>query len=144
MQKIDVVIIDFIQRMSDESKESRTKEVEAVAMQLADLSRELNIAVIVLSQLTGTAEKLDDDEMPNMSHMKESQAIAENADAILTLHNFERRKNPFNEDGSYRLQEIHCLIEQRYDVSGCCFKFLGDLRNCQFKNHDQPYGDKNE
>lgn len=137
---VDVVIVDFIQRMCNDSKESRTKEVESIAMDLADLSREQNVAVIPLSQLSGLAEKLGEDEMPNMSHMKESQGIAENADAIITLHNFGRRDNPFNEDGSYRLQEIHCLIEQRYDVSGACFRFLGDLRNCQFINHADPYG----
>lgn len=137
---VDVVIVDFIQRMQDESKENRAKEVEALSIQLADLSRELNIGMVVLSQLTGVAEKLSDDEMPNMSHMKESQSIAENADAIITLHNFDRRKNPFNADGSYRLQEIYCLIEQRYDVSGCCFRFLGDLRTCNFLNHSDPYG----
>lgn len=137
---IDVVIVDFIQRMCNDSKESRTKEVESIAMDLADISREQNVAVIPLSQLSGIAEHLKDDEMPNMSHMKESQGIAENADCIITLHNFGRRDNPFNEDGSYRLQEIQCLIEQRYDVSGACFRFLGDLRNCQFKNHSEPYG----
>lgn len=139
---IDVVIVDFIQRMTCDGKESRSKEVEALAIGLSDISRELNVAMIVLSQLNGTAEKLQDDEMPNMSHMKESQALAENADAIITLHNFDRRKNPFNADNSYRLQEIYCLIEQRYDVSGCCFRFLGDLRTCRFMNHDDPYGGK--
>jgi len=141
-KQIDVCIVDFIQRMSFDGKESRAKEVEALSIGIADLSRELNIAMIVLSQLTGSAEKLQDDEMPNMSHMKESQAMAENADAIITLHNFDRRKNPFNQDNSYRLQEIYCLIEQRYDVSGCCFRFLGDLRTCNFKNHAEPYGGK--
>lgn len=136
---IDVVIVDFIQRMVCSSKESRTKEVESIVIELADLSRELDVAVIELSQLSGLAERLNDDDMPNMSHMKESQAIAENADAIITLHNYDRRENPFNEDGSYRLQEIYCLIEQRYDVSGACFKFLGDLRTCNFINHSNPY-----
>jgi replicative DNA helicase len=140
---VDVVFIDFVQRMQHEA-ESRTKEVEAVAMELADLSREQDVAVIGLTQLTGMAERLGDDEMPNMSHMKESQAIAENGDCLLTLHNFDRRENPFDENGAYRLQEIYCLIEQRYDVSGVCFRFLGDMRNCQFVNHSEPYTPRNK
>jgi replicative DNA helicase len=138
-KNIEVLIVDFLQRMKHDGAESRTREVEAISMDLADLSRELDIAVIGLTQLTGAAEHLGDDEMPNMSHMKESQGIAENGDCLITLHNFDRRKNPFSEDGSYKLQEIYCLIEQRYDVSGVCFKILGDLRNCQFKNHNEPY-----
>ena len=136
---IHICFVDYIQRMQDETKESRTKEVEAIAIGLADISRDLNIAMIPLTQLTGAAENLGDEEMPNMSHMKESQAIAESGDCLFTLHNFDRRKNPFTEEGAYKLQEIYCLIEQRYDVSGVCFKFLADLRNCQFKNHTNPY-----
>ena len=138
---IDVVFVDYIQRMEDpERKHDRVREVEAIAKGLADLSRDLNIAVVVLSQFSGIAEHLGADEMPNMSHLKESQGIAESADCIISLHNFERRENPFLEDGSYRMQEINCLIEQRYGLSGAKFRFLGDLRTCNFFNHEKPYG----
>lgn len=138
--QIDVVIVDFIQRMDEhELRRDRAREVEYIAKELANISREQNVAMIVLSQLSGIAEKLGE-EMPNMSHFKESQGIPENADAIITLHNFKRRESPFGEDGSYRLQEIHCLIEQRYGFSGCNFRILADLQTCTFKNHDEPYG----
>lgn len=137
---IDVVIVDFIQRMEEpELRRDRAREVEYISKELSNISREQNVAMIILSQLAGTAEKLGD-EMPNMSHFKESQGIPENADAIITLHNFKRRESPFGEGGAYRLQEINCLIEQRYGFSGCCFRMLGDLQTCTFKNHDDPYG----
>ena len=139
--QVDVVFVDYIQRMEDPNrKHDRVREVEAIAKGLADLSRELDIAVVVLSQFAGTAEHLADNELPNMSHLKESQGIAEAADCIISLHNFKRRENPFDMTGSYSLQEINCLIEQRYGLSGASFKFLGDMRNCQFVNHEKPYG----
>ena len=135
-RSVDIVIVDFIQRMEEpELRRDRVREVEYIAKELANISREQNVAMIVLSQLSGIAERLGADEMPNMSHFKESQGIPENSDTIITLHNFQRRENPFNQDGSYRLQEINCLIEQRYGFSGCCFKILGDLRNCTFSDY---------
>lgn len=137
---IDIVIVDFIQRMEEpELRKDRAREVEYISKGLADISRELNVGMIVLSQLSGLAEKLGDEEMPNMSHFKESQGIPENADAIITLHNFKRRENPFNADGSYRLQEINCLIEQRYGFSGCLLKFMGDMRTCHFSQENNGY-----
>jgi replicative DNA helicase len=122
-----------------ELRKDRAREVEYISKGLADMSRELNVAMIILSQLSGLAEKLGDDEMPNMSHFKESQGIPENADAIITLHNFKRRENPFNMDGSYKMQEISCLIEQRYGFSGCLTKFMGDMRTCLFTGQDTSH-----
>ena len=131
---INVCFVDYIQRMrSAEKHKNRTHEVEDISNSLANLSREIDCAIIPLSQLSGEAERLEN-VMPNMKHFKESQTIAEASDVILTLHNFNRSKDPFHEDGSYKLQDMHCRIEQRYDVSGPVVKFLGDLRTCRFQN----------
>ena len=134
-RKIDVVVVDFIQRMEyPDLRRDRVREVEYIAKNLADMSREMNVAIIALCQLAGYAERLADDEMPNMSHIKESQGVPENADAIITLHNFKRHESPVNEDGSYILPELDVLIEQRYAISGGRFKLLADMRTCKFNN----------
>lgn len=133
-KKIDYVFVDFIQRMRDEKyKNDRVREVESIAMQLADLSRDADCGIIALSQLSGRAENLAEDEMPDMRHYKESQAIPENADCILTMKNTARSENPYTEDGAYRLPVMKMRVEQRYDVSGSVISFLGDLRTCKFK-----------
>ena len=138
---VDVVVIDYIQRMFNPAiRGERTKELESVAIGLADMAKELNVAVIELAQLRGEAENLKKTEMPNMSHFKDTQAIPESADVIMTMHNPDKRENPYSQDGSYKFAEINCLVEQRYDVSGARFRFIGDLRNCQFRNHKDPYG----
>jgi replicative DNA helicase len=134
-RKVDVVFIDFIQRMRDEKYgKDRVREVESISKDLADLSRELNIAVIALGQLSGEAERLNDNEVPNMSYLKESQGIAENADTIVVIHNENRNQPPFTNDGGYKLQPIRMRIEQRYGISGGIIGLLGDLRTCDFKN----------
>jgi replicative DNA helicase len=131
--KPDVVVIDYIQRMrSDRYKGDRTRELENVAQDLADMSRELDIAIIELSQLQGVAEKLDKEVVPDMSHFKESQGIPEAADQIWTLHNSNRHESPFDGFGNYIPQSFQMRIEQRYDVSGKVCKFFGDMRLCKF------------
>lgn len=132
---IDVVIIDYIQRMDYlPLRKDRPREVERIAIDLANMSRDLNVAVVELAQLSGAAENLPDGEMPNMSHFKESQGIPENADVIMTLHNFKRHEPCFTPAGSYIMQTINAKIEQRYDVSGSTVQFLGDMRNCRFSD----------
>jgi replicative DNA helicase len=130
----DVVIIDFIQRMrSDKYKGDRTREIENIAQDIADLTRDLNICTIELSQLQGAAEKLEPNEIPNMSHFKESQAIPENADQIWSLHNPKRHEDAYV-NGVYVPQKFQMRIEQRYDVSGCYCEFIGDMRTCAFRD----------
>lgn len=131
--KPDVIIVDYIQRMKSERyKGDRTRELEHVAQDLADMSRELNVAVIELSQLQGVAEKLEKGAVPDMSHFKESQGIPEAADQIWTLHNPNRHESPFDGLGKYIPQTFQMRIEQRYDVSGAICKFNGDMRICKF------------
>jgi replicative DNA helicase len=130
---VDFVFVDFLQRMRSTRAKAgdRVREVEEVSMDLADLSREMRVGVIALCQLSGEAEKLDDDEIPNMQYIKESQAAAENADTIITMHNPNRKKTEFT-GGEYHAQSIMFRIEQRYGLSGKIVKALGDLRTCRF------------
>jgi replicative DNA helicase len=135
-RKIDVVFVDFLQRLKDDRyKGDRVREVESVAQALANMSRELNISIIALSQLSGAAEKLEPEIVPDMSYLKESQAIAENADCIMMLHNPKRHETPLTEKNgvmTYECQRYKMLIEQRYGLTGREVEFNGDLRCCRF------------
>jgi replicative DNA helicase len=130
---VDVLFVDFAQRMRvPHLKNDRVREVEFVAQRLADISREQNVAVILLSQLSGLAEHLKEDEIPNMSHYKESQALPENADCILTLHNPKRNEPAFNQD-AYIIQDMFLKVEQRYGLSGITLQLSADLRTAKFE-----------
>jgi replicative DNA helicase len=131
-KNISVVFVDFLQRLRDERyRGDRVREVENISQELANMSRELNLAIIALSQLRGEAENLAHDEVPSMKYLKESHGIGENADCIMMLHNPDRLKSPFI-DGVYQLPEFKILTEQRYGITGEIVECTGDLRTCTF------------
>jgi replicative DNA helicase len=141
---VDIVCVDFIQRMRvPHLKNDRVREVEYIAQRLADMSRELNVAVIALSQLSGLAENLPPEQCPDMSHYKESQAITENADAIITLHNPNRKGSPMAEESggvvTYKPLNLKIRIEQRYGISGYELPIVADLRTCRFYDQDNHH-----
>ena len=142
-QQVDVVCVDFIQRMRvPHLKNDRVREVEYISQRLADMSRELNVAVIALSQLSGVAENLPPEECPNMAHFKESQAIVENADTIITMHNPDRKGSPIHDNGvtvMYTPLQLKMRIEQRYGISGYQLPITADLRTCDFYCTDNKH-----
>jgi len=135
-----ILVVDYIQRLREKSYEGRAQQVEELAKGLADIAVDENIAVIVLTQFDKDAEKLPKDEIPDMSHQKESQGLAEAADLNISMRDPQRSDLVFNEDGSYKLHEIGILVEQRFGLSGGRFRSLADLRMSQFYNHSDPYG----
>ena len=95
-QGLDLVVIDYIQLMSDGSKsrsDGRQQEVAAISRALKLLAKELNVPVIALSQLKRDAEirniKGKDGGVgsePVLSDLRESGAIEQDADIVLFIH----------------------------------------------------------
>jgi replicative DNA helicase len=84
---VEVLFIDYLQLMTapGSSKESRQVEVSAISRGIKGLARELNIPIVVLSQLNRSAESRAENR-PRMSDLRESGAIEQDADVILLLH----------------------------------------------------------
>ncbi len=131
----DYVFIDFLQRMRDERyKKDRVREVERLSIDMADISRDCDVGIICLAQLSGEAEKCKGLEMPNMSNLKESQGIAENADAIIIIHNPERHS-----ESQSATVPMRAKIEQRYGLSGKVIDMRASLGYCDFVQSDGRY-----
>ena len=85
---IDLVVIDYLQLMhADVGKESRQNEVAAISGGLKALAKDLNIPVLVLAQLNRDIDKNSNpDALPQLSHLRESGAIEQDADIVAFLH----------------------------------------------------------
>ncbi|MDQ3141563.1 MAG: replicative DNA helicase [Bacteroidota bacterium] len=86
--KISMVIIDYLQLMtlgSTDKRGSREQEISAISRALKGLAKELNIPVIALSQLNRAAET-QGSKKPQLSHLRESGAIEQDADMVLFIY----------------------------------------------------------
>jgi replicative DNA helicase len=84
---IRCVIIDYLQLMhlGTSRVESRQQEITTISRYLKALARELNIPVVVLSQLNRSPEGRED-HLPRMSDLRESGSIEQDADVVILLH----------------------------------------------------------
>ena len=84
---IQCILVDYLQLMHLGSKrvESRQQEITTISRYLKALARELNIPVIVLSQLNRSPEGREG-HRPFMSDLRESGSIEQDADVIMLLH----------------------------------------------------------
>jgi replicative DNA helicase len=99
--KLDLVIIDYLQLMTGpQNSGSREQEVSNISRSLKSIAKELNVPVIALSQLNRSAELRGGSKRPQLSDLRESGAIEQDADMVLFIH----RQDKFGiiefEDGS--------------------------------------------
>ena len=83
---IGCVLIDYMQLMSLGGRvESRQQEISTISRYLKSLARELDVPVVVLSQLNRSPEGREG-HRPRMSDLRESGSIEQDADVIMLLH----------------------------------------------------------
>lgn len=101
-ENIDLIMIDYIQLMSSGSgrkNENRQNEVSDISRNLKITAKELNVPIIVLSQLSRDVEKASrPDHRPVLSDLRDSGAIEQDADIVLFLYNPEKYNDIPQED----------------------------------------------
>ncbi|MEH2275419.1 MAG: replicative DNA helicase [Nostoc sp.] len=125
---LGLIVIDYIQLLTGDNDENRARELAKITRSLKGLAKELNVPVIVLSQLNRSVESRTN-KRPMLSDLKESGSIEEDADLVIMLYRDEYYSSDSPDQG---IAEV-ILAKHRNDPTGT-IKLLFDTQFACFKN----------
>lgn len=86
---LGLIVVDYLQLVNPSDKRlPRQEQIAEMTRSLKNLTKELDCPILCLAQLNREAEKAD---RPQLSHLRESGAIEQDADAVLFLHKIDDR-----------------------------------------------------
>ena len=121
--KIELIMIDYLQLMTASGMKfnSRQEEVSLISRSLKGLAKELNIPVLALSQLNRGVESREgvEGKRPQLSDLRESGAIEQDADMVIFLHRPEYYGIHMTDDGKdYRGKAEVIISKHRKGATG--------------------------
>ncbi len=120
---IKLIILDYLQLMQGPAKaDNRQQEISEISRSLKALARELNVPVIAISQLSRAVEQRSD-HRPQLSDLRESGAIEQDADLVILLLR-EEYYNPTDENKG--LAEAIIAKQRNGPVGTINLTFLGE------------------
>ncbi len=124
---LDVLIIDYLQLLKGTSKDNRVQEVSEITQGLKAIAKELNIPVIALSQLSRAVESRDD-KRPQLSDLRESGSIEQDADVVMFVFReeyYREREKP----GDHELEKMAQWQALMESVHGKAELIIGKQRH---------------
>lgn len=112
---LDLLIVDYVQLMQGRGRfDNRTLELGAISRSLKGLAKELDVPVIVISQLSRAPESRSD-HRPMLSDLRESGALEQDADVVVLLFRADLYPDPKPEEQG--IAELH-VAKQRNGPTG--------------------------
>lgn len=113
---IQMIVIDYLQLMSgggDNQKGNREQEVSAISRALKGLAKELHVPVIALSQLSRAVEQRGGTKRPQLSDLRESGSIEQDADIVSFIYRPEYYQILEDEEGQ-SLKDVAEIIVAKH------------------------------
>ena len=120
-QNIQLIILDYLQLMrGSPGSESRQQEISEISRSLKALARELNVPLVAISQLSRAVESRVD-HRPQLSDLRESGAIEQDADVVALI----LREEYYNPDTSDKgIAEVNIAKQRNGPVGVIKFTFI--------------------
>lgn len=134
---IKLIAVDYLQLMKGENSGNREQEISSISRSLKSIAKELDIPVLALSQLSRSVETRGGNKKPQLSDLRESGSIEQDADIVLFLYRPEYYKIAIDEDGSPtdNVAEIIIAKHRNGPVGTAKIKFISQFT--KFTNFEQ-------
>ncbi len=135
-KQLDLLVIDYLQLMQAGGKyENRNLEISAITRSCKQLAKELEIPVVLLSQLSRQPERRGADHRPQLADLRESGAIEQDADLVAFVY----RDEIYNKDdpGNKGLAELIIAKQRNGETGTVQLVFVGETT--RFLNYDPTY-----
>lgn len=125
----EVIIIDYLQLMSSGKRfGNTTEEITEISRELKKIAKEFNVPVIALSQLNRNVENRLTEKMPQLSDLRGSGSIEQDADQVIFVHRSEK-DNP----DSHRYNEADIILSKNRhgEIGHIILKFVPKITKFQ-------------
>jgi len=138
---IQLLVVDYLQLMTGppETAGNREQEVSSISRSLKAIAKELDIPIIALSQLNRSVELRSGDKRPQLSDLRESGAIEQDADLVIFIHRPERFGLLQDADGNSTkgLAEIIIAKHRNGPIGDVTLKFRTEM--AKFTDMDEDF-----
>lgn len=136
---IQLIVVDYLQLMSGESIKgagNREQEIASISRSLKSIAKELNVPVIVGSQLSRAVETRGGNKRPQLSDLRESGSIEQDADMVLFLYRPEYYGMTEDETGNptQGMAEVIVAKHRNGALDSTMLKFIG--KYTKFADHE--------
>jgi len=124
---VQLIVIDYLQLMRGDNTGNREQEIASISRALKGIAKELNVPVIALSQLSRSVETRGGDKRPQLSDLRESGSIEQDADLVMFLYRPDYYKILEYEDGSptQGMAEVIVAKHRNGSTDTVKLKFIG-------------------
>jgi len=138
---VDIIIVDYLQLMTagTDSRGSREQEVSMISRSLKAIAKELNVPIIALSQLSRAVESREG-KRPQLSDLRESGAIEQDADIVCFIHRPEYFGITEDESGNSLLGVAELIIAKHRNGATADVHLRFQKAMARFSDMDPHFG----
>jgi replicative DNA helicase len=140
---VQLIIVDYLQLMRGEQAGNREQEIASISRALKGIAKELTVPVLALSQLSRGVETRGGDKRPQLSDLRESGSIEQDADIVMFLYRPEYYKITVDEEGmpTQGMGEVIVAKHRNGSPGTAKLKFIGKFT--KFADFDAPTSHEN-
>lgn len=134
---VKVIMVDYLQMMSSRKKyTNREQEVSFITRELKNIAKDYNVLVIVSSQLSRAVEFRSGDKKPQLSDLRESGAIEQDADKVIAIYRPEYYEFETDINGNSSKNLVELIIVKNRNGKVGTVQVLKDEHFTAFKNYE--------